>query len=460
MATAPHAPQAELRPPSKRSSKRPSLTLVLLCVMAFIMYVDRTNMSVAAPVISKELGFSNAHLGMIFSAFAIAYSCFMIPGGWHSDRIGARKGLLIYGVIWAIATIATGLVGSFVTLVAARFVVGVGEAPIYPTAARMIARAIPLEGRGTALGTMHAVGRLANALAPLVVTAMIVAFSWRTTFIILGAITVVYMFYMYFTLGDSRKQASTSGVNDEAAGPKASPVNWPDMLRRVWPAAATCFCHGWVLWFFLNWMPSFFAQRYGMKLGHTAVFSTLVLLGGMVGTAVGGMLCDWRFRRTGDRLRSRRDVIIFGFLASMLGLIPLLLTHNVAICATSLSFAFFCSEIADSPLWVIGTEVSRQHSGTAAACTFTGMAVAGAVSPLVVGLLLDWSHGNWIVAFGASMFVLLLGPLFAMRIRIDEGSPDVATDGAPRGNPDSGMENGSDVGTAQHPLPIAHARPR
>lgn len=430
MATAPHAPQTELRPPSK-PSRRPSLTLVLLCVMAFIMYVDRTNMSVAAPVISKELGFTNAHLGMIFSAFAIAYSCFMIPGGWHADRIGARKGLLIYGVIWSIATIATGLVGSFVTLVAARFVVGVGEAPIYPTAARMIARAIPLEGRGTALGTMHAVGRLANALAPLVVTGMILMSSWRTTFVILGAITFAYMFYMYRTLGergDSRKQAAdgtrSETVSDAIPEPKARPVNWPDMLRRVWPAAATCFCHGWVLWFFLNWMPSFFAERYGMKLGHTAIFSTLVLLGGMVGTAVGGMLCDWRYRRTGDRLRSRRDVIIFGFLASMLGLIPLLLTHNVAICATSLSFAFFCSEIADSPLWVIGTEVSREHSGTSAACTFTGMAIAGAVSPLVVGLLLDWSHGNWMVAFGASMFVLLLGPLFAMQIRLDEGAEE------------------------------------
>jgi len=445
MAAVPPEPQAELRPPSRR----PSITLVLLCVMAFIMYVDRTNMSVAAPVISKELGFTNVHLGMIFSAFAIAYSCFMIPGGWHSDRIGARKGMLVYGVIWSIATIATGLVGSFAALIAARFVVGVGEAPIYPTAARMIARAIPLEGRGTALGTMHAVGRLANALAPLVVTAMIVAFSWRTTFVILGVITLVYMFYMYFKLGDRRKQVATTGTlggtrsettGDTAAEPKATPVDWPDMLRRVWPAAATCFCHGWVLWFFLNWMPSFFAERYGMKLGHTAVFSTLVLLGGMVGTAVGGMLCDWRYRRTGDRLRSRRDVIIFGFLASMLGLIPLLLTHNVAICATSLSFAFFCSEIADSPLWVIGTEVSREHSGTSAACTFTGMAIAGAVSPLVVGLLLDWSHGNWMVAFGASMFVLLLGPLFAMQIRLDDGS--------------------TDEDSVRHHLPVAHAPSR
>lgn len=406
----------QTQPPSKR--RRPPLTLILLCLMAFIMYVDRTNMSVAAPVLGKELGFSNTNLGMIFSAFALAYSCFMIPGGWHSDRIGARKGMLFYGCIWAVATVATGLIGSFVTLLVARFAVGLGEAPIYPTAARMIARAIPEEGRGTALGAMHATGRLANALAPLIVTGLIVAFSWRLTFVILGALTLVYMFVMYFILGD-RNKVQGSAVPVKA--PPSRPVDWPDMIRRVWPAAATCFCHGWMLWFFLNWMPSFFAKSYGMKLGHTAVFSTLVLLGGMVGTALGGMISDWRFRRTGDRLRSRRDVVIFGFLASIVGLAPLLFTHNLVICATSLSFAFFCSEIADSPLWVIGTEVSREHSATSAACTFTGMALAGAVSPVVVGMLLDLSHGNWLVAFGASVVVLLLGPVFAMQIRLDDG---------------------------------------
>ncbi|WP_144143299.1 MFS transporter [Paraburkholderia sp. BCC1884] len=415
-------PQPQAGPPARK--RKTPLTLVLLCIMAFIMYVDRTNMSVAAPVISRELGFSNTHLGLIFSAFAVAYSVFMIPGGWHSDRIGARKGMLVYGVLWSVATIATGIVGSFVALLVARFAVGVGEAPIYPTAARMIGRVVPEEGRGTALGAMHAVGRLANALAPLIVTSLIVMFSWRLTFIILGGVTLVYMFVMYFTLGDPNRRAAQDGVPVAAeAAPKAKPVDWPDMIRRVWPAAATCFCHGWVLWFFLNWIPSFFAQRYGMKLGHTAVFSTLVLLGGMVGTFVGGMLCDWHYRRSGDRLRSRRDVIIFGFLASMLGLVPLLLTHNLVISACSLSFAFFCSEIADSPLWVIGTEVSHEHSATSAACTFTGMALAGAASPVAVGIVLDLSHGNWLVAFGTSMLVLLLGPIFAMRIRLDVEKP-------------------------------------
>jgi MFS family permease len=415
--------------PTQAQRRRSTLTFVLLCAMAFIMYIDRTNLAVAAPTISKELGFSKTSLGMVFSAFALAYSCFMIPGGWYSDRIGARKAMLIYGLVWSVATIATGMISGFVFLLIARFVVGIGEAPIYPTAARMIAKAIPLNQRGTAQGMMHASGRLANALAPMIVTGLIVLSGWRLTFIILGLFTIVFMFFMYSMLSESKKQVSAVDP-DAVAEPVATPVHWPTMLRQVWPAAATCFCHGWVLWFFLNWIPSFFAERYGLDITHVAIFSTFVLLGGTVGTAVGGMLSDWRYRVTGKLLRSRRDLIIFGFLSSILGLIPLMFTHDIMICALGLSFSFFCSELGDSPLWVIGTEVSKEHSATSAACTFFGMAVAGAVSPVVIGYLLDVSGGNWMVAFGASLVVLLLGPVLAMRIRIDGDDPRSAAEQA------------------------------
>lgn len=408
--------------------RRARLTFVLLCLMAFIMYIDRTNLAVAAPVLSKELGFNKTNLGMLFSAFAVSYSCFMIPGGWYSDRIGARKAMLIYGLVWSAATIATGMLSGFVALMVARFVVGVGEAPIYPTAARMIAKTIPVSQRGSAQGMMHASGRLANALAPLIVTALIVWSGWRLTFIILGAATIAFMFFMYFMLSESKKLVEAVDP-DAVPEPKAIPVHWPTMLRKVWAPAATCFCHGWVLWFFLNWMPSLFSERYGLDISHVAIFSTVVLLGGTVGTAVGGMLSDWRYRKTGKLLRSRRDLIIFGFLSSILGLIPLMFTHDIMVCALGLSFAFFCSELADSPLWVIGTEVSKEHSATSAACTFFGMAVAGAVSPIVTGYLLDITGGNWMVAFGASIIVLLLGPVLAMQIKLDEDeveSADVA----------------------------------
>ena len=114
--------------------RRSRLTFVLLCLMAFIMYIDRTNLAVAAPVLSKELGFNKTSLGMLFSAFAVSYSCFMIPGGWYSDRIGARKAMLIYGLVWSAATIATGMLSGFVALNGAGSGAPVGMRPAgWPT---------------------------------------------------------------------------------------------------------------------------------------------------------------------------------------------------------------------------------------------------------------------------------------------------------------------------------------
>jgi MFS family permease len=402
---------------------------VLLCCMAFIMYLDRTNISIVAPIIQKELTLSNTQLGLIFSAFATAYACCGVPGAWLSDRFGARIALSASGLIWSVATIATGLSYGLYTLVAARFVVGVGEAPIYATAARVIATWIPERRRGLAQGVMHGSGRLANALAPIIITALIVWLTWRVAFFALGAVTILFFIFLYSWFRDEPREhpeittdelaALRQPTGQAASGRTRERVIWCDLLRRVWPASATCFAHGWMLWFFLNWTPTYFSTRYGMKIESSAIFSTLVLLGGTLGTMAGGALSDWHFVKFGNRLRARRDIIIFGFLSSIVGLLPLLFSNDLVLNAAGLGLAFFLSELADSPLWLVGAEVAPKHAGTSSALTFAGMAIAGAVSPLVIGKLLDVTHGNWSIAFMASIAVMILGPIFALFIRLD-----------------------------------------
>ena len=424
-----------MEPIAKDATPVSNKVFLLLCCMAFIMYVDRTNISVAAPILKSELQLTNTQLGLVFSAFATAYACCGVPGAWLSDRFGARRLLSLSGILWSVATIATGLVSGLSSLVAARLFVGAGEAPIYATAARVISTWIPEHRRGLAQGVMHGSGRLANALSPLIVTGLIVLLTWRTAFVALGAVTILFFAFLYAWFRDEPREHS--GITDTelnalersnraTMGRTLEPIVWPDLLRRVWPASAACFAHGWMLWFFLNWVPSYFSARYGMKIETSALFSTLVLLGGTLGTMMGGILSDWHFRTTKNRLRSRRDIIIFGFLSSIIGLVPLLFSDNVVVNAGGLGVAFFLSELADSPLWLVGAEVAPKHAGTSSALTFAGMAVAGAISPLIVGKLLDVTGGNWSIAFIVSIVVMILGPIFSLFIRLDPSLDQVS----------------------------------
>src|SRR3984893_4668530 len=110
--------------------------LLLICAMYFITYVDRVNVSTAASQFGPELGLSKTQIGFVFSAFAYPYLIFQIIGGWVGDRFGPRRTLAICGIIWAAATVLTGLSGGLISMVLARIMLGVGEGATFPTATR------------------------------------------------------------------------------------------------------------------------------------------------------------------------------------------------------------------------------------------------------------------------------------------------------------------------------------
>jgi MFS family permease len=153
------APMRAGRKPMDPSAKTPlsNKVFLLLCGMAFIVYLDRTNISIVAPLVRK-LALTNTELGLVFSAFAVAYACCGVPGAWLSDRFGARLGFSASGLIWSAATIVTGLAYGLPAIVAARCFVGAGEAPIYATAARVISVWIPEQRRGLAQASCMGAG--------------------------------------------------------------------------------------------------------------------------------------------------------------------------------------------------------------------------------------------------------------------------------------------------------------
>ncbi|WP_206952445.1 MFS transporter [Trinickia acidisoli] len=419
-----------------RSARRLSATngvLIVLCMMSFLMYVDRTNISTAALAIRRDLKLSDAQLGLVFSAFAFTYALAMIPGGFIGDRLGARRMLAICGVLWGVGTLLTGLAGGFFTLVLARFVVGLGESPIVPTSARALTAWMKPEQRGFAQGITHACARLGNASTPILIAALIGALSWHAAFVILGVASLAWVVLWSWYYRDDPADHPAMTAEEIARLPakvgKASvPMRWKPLLRALWPATVVSFCHGWILWFFLNWMPLFFAQAYHLNIRHSALFSSGIFLGGVVGTTLGGSLSDLLLKRTGNIRRSRQTLITVGFLAPILFFAPMFLHPSATAAGGLLAAALFLSEFVTAPLWAVAMDLAPNHAATSSSIMNTGLGIAASVSPPLVGWLVDLTH-SWHPVFALSIFFLVLGPIAAHWIRPDRpylGEPESA----------------------------------
>src|SRR5438270_2463742 len=192
-----------------RIRRATTIVLGLLCLMYLITYVDRVNVATAAGEIKRDLGLTNTQLGFVLSAFGYPYLLFQIFGGWIGDRFGPRRTLFLCGLIWASATILTGLAGGLVALFLCRILVGVGEGATFPVATRAMQNWTPLGQRGFAQGLTHAFARLGNAVTPPIVAWLIVSIAWRGSFVALGCASLVWVavWFAYFRDNPSDHQS-------------------------------------------------------------------------------------------------------------------------------------------------------------------------------------------------------------------------------------------------------------
>src|SRR6516164_8953814 len=162
-----------------RASRGRWYVLLMISAMYLITYLDRVNISTAAPLISKEYGFDKITMGFIFSAFVWAYAAFQVPGGWLSDKFGARGVLGGIVTYWSIMTAATAGAFNAVSFIVVRFLFGVGEAGAFPGATRAMQLWYPPSERGFVQGITHSASRFGAAIAPPFVVLIMSQFGWR-----------------------------------------------------------------------------------------------------------------------------------------------------------------------------------------------------------------------------------------------------------------------------------------
>src|ERR1700733_3022707 len=185
------APENSLAVPPRAFSAT-VIVLVLICVMYGLTYIDRVNVSTASSVFKQDLHLSNTQVGLVFSAFAYPYLVFQIVGGWVSDKFGARRTLTFSAILWAVATILTGMHLTLTAMLVARILLGFGEGATFPSATRALSDWMPASKRAFAQGVTHSSARLCNAVTPPFVAWLIVITTWRGSFIILGIVSLAW----------------------------------------------------------------------------------------------------------------------------------------------------------------------------------------------------------------------------------------------------------------------------
>lgn len=404
--------------------------------MVAVNYVDRIVLSIAAPSIMKEYGFSPVEMGYLFSSYIWAYLILLIPLGMLVDKLGARSVGAVTMIVWSGACMATGAATSYFGLFATRLVLGAAEAASLPVGGNIVRLWAPKSERGLASAILNAGVYGGLALGSFSVGWLILSFGWRQAFYICGAVGILAGILWYCAFRNP-EQASWLSPTEKALlcqGDKGSSyTKVPGMValrsllsnRSTFAIALAQGCAGYTLYFYLTWLPGYLAASRGMGTIQMSVvtaipYVTTIFICIFLGTGI-----DRIARRAADPARVRRIAIgVCLILSSNILASPLIV--DVRVFVASLCVSLGCVATAMSMNLALANDLLRSESaGLTTSIIIFGGNVFGLAAPIVTGYLVASSLG-YTGAFSVAGFLLLLGAVsisFANRsIRIDATS--------------------------------------
>ena len=296
--------------------------LVLLVLSIFINYIDRSNLSIAAPLIQNQMRFSDAQMGLLFSAFFWTYSSLQLIGiaGWLSDRFSVGWVFAASFLVWSGATLAIGMLSGFVALFTMRLILGAGESLAYPCYCRILAGEVPQHQRGRANALLDAASKLGPGLGTFIGGLMMVRFGWRIFFILLGLTSVLWLVPWL------RYMPRTPGI----ASASIIPVSFLREMLSKRAAIGTLSGHFLAnyFWFFLLiWLPSYLVKERGFSMTRMATVGAAAYCAVALATICAGWLSDMFIAKGVSVTHVRKTVVVTGLLGSSAAL-PVAFMHN------------------------------------------------------------------------------------------------------------------------------------
>lgn len=377
------------------------VVLALLGISAFINYIDRGNLSLAAPMLKDELSLSASQLGLLLSAFFWTYACLQPVTGWLVDRVNVNWVIAGGFCLWSCATAATGMVHAIAALFVFRLMLGVGESVMFPSCSKIIALHFPEEHRGLANSIVSAGMTLGPGFGMLAGGMLMARVGWRPFFIVLGLVSLCWLVPWLKWMPEARRALPMK---------KTGAPSFPEFLRlrSAWGTCAGLFSLNYVSYFLITWLPFYLVRERHFSMDSMAKTGGAAYLLGAASATLAGWYSDRWISAGATPTRVRKTFVAGGLAASGL-LLGLSAVSGPAFCVFLIIAGMICWGASSSNLWAI----TQTLAGPQAAGRWTGFQnfvgnFAGMVGPALTGYVLQWT-GQFYWAFAIMTAVALAG---------------------------------------------------
>jgi MFS family permease len=393
--------------------------LALLVASIFINYVDRSNLSIAAPLLQSELGLSPSQMGSLLGSFFWTYALLQLFGiaGWLADRFDVTTVLAWGFFVWSLSTALTPVFDSYAGLFAMRLLLGAGESLAYPCYSKILARYFPEQRRGVANALLDAGSKVGPALGTLAGGMLIAAAGWRPLFLILG---IGGMLWLLPWLRWRPREEQPNGIVEEHRMPSIAQIL---RKRSAWGTIGGHFCANYFWFFLLTWLPLYLVNERGMAITRMATVSSLAFFVMAVATVIAGYVADRWITRGGSVTLARKTMTVSGLLFSTI-ILPVAVIRDGDAAVMLLMLACIGFGIFVSSHWAI----TQTLAGPIAAGRWTSLQngvanLSGIAAAWLTGVVVEWT-GQFYLAFvvaagvvlvGAAMYAFVVGPVEQVR---------------------------------------------
>jgi MFS family permease len=399
---------------SPRLRRVQHFSIGLATLACTLNYVDRATLAIANPLIRHELGFSIAEMGLLLSAFLWAYAACQLPAGALVDRFGPRRLLAAAIVVWSFAQILSGLVGGFWQFIAARILLGLGESPQFSGLTRIIRDWYNVRKRGLPTGIGQCGSKLGPAIAPMILTPLMLSFGWRWMFIVSGVAGIAIAAIWYTVYRDPGQVALTADERayllEEDGAIGTDRMTWADWrqlfsYRATWGVVIGVFGEAYMSWVYQTWLPGYLEIERHMSIAKAGWLSGLPFAFGVAGSIGSGLVTDLLTARGISPVNSCKTTVVIGLLGLAGFTVMAALASDIVVVMVSLSAALLFNGIAGAMCWALLSVIApRRSTASLGGIQNCGGYIGASLAPVVTGFIVQ-DTGSFVPALllGASL---------------------------------------------------------